>query len=96
MLYDCLLFCFCLFECVVNLFRYDANILFVRNSLLPRVDGIRNVMAKAQGGDWVKNLRLTISFADGSSARISAINAALRHYRCDCVLYLRMGSEVMP
>lgn len=66
-----------------NLFRYDANIVFVRNDLLPRVDSIRNDLASRLGAKWVEKLRLAISFADGSSARISAINAALRQYRCE-------------
>jgi hypothetical protein len=66
-----------------NLFRYDANIAFVRNCLLPRIECIRNELAVQQGAKWIENLRLAISFADGSSARISAINAALRPYRSD-------------
>jgi hypothetical protein len=33
------------------------------------------------GDAWKNSMNLTLSFADGSSARISSINASLRHYR---------------
>lgn len=71
--------------CAENLFRYDANISFVRTILLPRIQSIRNDLALRQGSKWVENLHLAISFADGSSARISAINAALRQYRYETI-----------
>jgi hypothetical protein len=38
-------------------------------------------MVQLHGAKWKEMMRLTLSFADGSSARISAINAALKHYR---------------
>eukprot|EP00611_Tribonema_gayanum_P025851 TRINITY_DN5_c1_g3_i2.p1 TRINITY_DN5_c1_g3~~TRINITY_DN5_c1_g3_i2.p1 ORF type:complete len:770 (-),score=258.58 TRINITY_DN5_c1_g3_i2:112-2421(-) len=64
-----------------NLFRYDENIRFVKTELLPLVDAERHRMAEMYGSDWRDMMHLTISFADGSPARISSINASLRHYR---------------
>ena len=64
-----------------NLFRYDENIVFVRQVLMPHIEAIRNDLAASSGAQWSSLLRVTMSFADGSSARINAINAALRIYR---------------
>jgi hypothetical protein len=64
-----------------NIFRYDENIAFVKRELLPLIDSIRDDLAARLGAKWKESMRLTLSFADGSSARISAINAALKHYR---------------
>jgi hypothetical protein len=64
-----------------NIFRYDENIAFVKNELLPLIEHYRDGAAERWGTSWRHKYRLTISFADGSPARISAINAALRPYR---------------
>ncbi len=64
-----------------NLFRYDQNILFVKYQLIPRIHDLRDELADKYGGKWKDLLRITLSFADGTSARISAINASLRLYR---------------
>ncbi len=64
-----------------NLFRYDHNIVFVKRQLLPVMDSYRDQLVETVGGRWKENMRVSLSFADGSSARISAINASLRHYR---------------
>jgi cytidine deaminase len=64
-----------------NLFRYDENISFVKNELLPLVESQRDQLAQKYKDDWKQRMHLTLSFADGSSARISAINASMRHYR---------------
>ena len=64
-----------------NIFRYDENIAFVKRELLPMIDAIRDELAHELAAKWKDNFRLTLSFADGSSARISAINAALKPYR---------------
>ena len=64
-----------------NLFRYDENIVFVKSQLQPYIDNIRNDLAKKNAAKWRDHLRVSLSFADGSSARVSAINASLRHYR---------------
>lgn len=68
---------------ITNLFRYDENIIFVKRELLPLIDAIRDNLADRVGSKWREMMRVTLSFADGSSARISAINASLRHYRPD-------------
>lgn len=64
-----------------NIFRYDENIRFVSRELLPLIEQERNAMARRHGESWRDMMHLTISFADGSPARISAINSSLRHYR---------------
>jgi len=66
---------------VTNLFRYDENIVFVKRELVPIVDHIRNDLAHHTGEKWKDAMGVTLSFADGSSARVSAINQSLSHYR---------------
>jgi hypothetical protein len=70
-----------LLHSTTNLFRYDENILFVRQELLPKIEEIREDFLNGEDPKWREKLKLTISFADGSTARISAINASLKHYR---------------
>jgi hypothetical protein len=53
---------------MMEAFRYGTIVVFL----------IRVVVA---GTEWRNRYRITISFADGSPARISAINASLRPYR---------------
>jgi hypothetical protein len=64
-----------------NLFRYDENILFVKGQLLPMINTYRDQLVSTKGAEWKEHMRVSLSFADGSSARISAINASLRYYR---------------
>ena len=45
------------------------------------IDALRDDLARKVGAKWKDIFKLTLSFADGSSARISAINAALKPYR---------------
>lgn len=66
---------------LTNLFRYDDNIVFVKRELLPRIDAYRDFLVQNVGHKWKDSLCIALSFADGSSARISAIHAALRHYQ---------------
>lgn len=63
-----------------NIFRYDENIAFVKQELLPLVESYRDLQADRWGTDWRNKYHLTISFADGSPARIAAISASLRPY----------------
>lgn len=65
---------------VTNIFRYDENIAFVKTELLPLIEVYRDMTAEKWGTEWRSKYRITISFADGSPARISAINASLRPY----------------
>ena len=41
----------------------------------------RNELSKKFGSQWRNMMHVTMSFVDGSTARINAINAALRIYR---------------
>jgi hypothetical protein len=45
------------------------------------IDHHRDELAALVGAKWKDLFKVKISFADGSSARISAINAALKPYR---------------
>lgn len=64
-----------------NLFLYRDNIVFVNTILLPKINSERNDLAARIGAKWLESFHVTMSFADGASARISAINAALKSYR---------------
>ena len=64
-----------------NLFRYDENIMFVKRELLPLVDAYRDELFNSVGSIWKERMNVCLSFADGSSARINAINASLKYYR---------------
>jgi len=64
-----------------NLFRYDENIVFVKGQLLPLINQYRDQLVCTKGAEWKEHMRVSLSFADGSSARISAINASMRYYR---------------
>jgi hypothetical protein len=77
-------------DSATNLFRYDENIVFVKRELLPLIDSIRNNLSEKVGEKWREMLHVTLSFADGSSARISAINASLRHYRPSYMHFWRL------
>ena len=65
----------------LNIFRYDDNIEFVKVYLNPHIENFRSKAAKLYGAEWKNKFNLTLSFADGSSARTSAINAAIRLYK---------------
>jgi hypothetical protein len=64
-----------------NLFRYDENIVFVKTELLPAINVMRDKLVEKHCGKWKEFMKITLSFADGTSARINAINASLRHLR---------------
>jgi cytidine deaminase len=64
-----------------NLFRYDENIMFVKHELLPLIDSYRDDLFRSVGIKWKECMKLCLSFADGSSARINAMNASLKYYR---------------
>eukprot|EP01041_Mallomonas_annulata_P004365 gene4365-8691_t len=69
-----------------NIFRYDDNIGFVLRELLPRLDELRDdavtlVKRGGTGGEWRRHMRVSFAYADGASARVNAINAALTSYR---------------
>ncbi len=60
--------------------RYDENIFFVRIHILERLNFQRNKLA-FETEDWKDHLRITMSIADGSTARLGAIRAVLRNFR---------------
>jgi hypothetical protein len=64
-----------------NLFRYDENIVFVKHELIPIINELRAPILSKYKENWRKQMRITLSFADGSSARVSAINQALKYYQ---------------
>ena len=64
-----------------NLFRYDENIIFVKQELLPAMHRLRSEVVQKYKDKWRENMHVILSFADGSSARISAINQSLKHFQ---------------
>ena len=54
---------------------------FVKNELLPEISAMRDELAERYAAEWRQFLRITISFADGATARISAIHQSLSRYR---------------
>ena len=66
---------------LLNIFRYDENIEFVKVYLNPHIENLRDKAARLYGSDWKQHFHMTLSFADGSSARTSAISAAIRLYK---------------
>lgn len=71
-----------LLRCTLLYFiRYDDNIEFVKVYLNPHIERFRAKTARYYESEWKNNFNLTLSFADGSSARTSAINAAIRLYK---------------
>jgi hypothetical protein len=55
--------------------------MFVKHELLPLVDSYRDELFASVSSRWKECMRVCLSFADGSSARINAMNASLKYYR---------------
>lgn len=66
-----------------GIFRYDDNVRFVKEQVLPVVEAKRAQVVAAHGDEWTSKLKVTVCLADGAPARISALNAAMRSYRPD-------------
>ncbi|KAL1527955.1 hypothetical protein AB1Y20_009326 [Prymnesium parvum] len=66
-----------------SIFRYDDNVNFVKQQVLPVVEAKRRKVVEEHGEEWNKRLHVTLSLSDGAPARISAINASMRSYRPD-------------
>jgi len=66
-----------------GIFRYDDNVRFVKEQVLPVIEAKRAQVVASHGDQWSNNLKLTVCLADGAPARISALNAAMRSYRPD-------------
>ncbi|EQC28137.1 hypothetical protein SDRG_14095 [Saprolegnia diclina VS20] len=63
-----------------NIFRYDDNVQFMTRELRPLLEAHRDTLVQKVGDTWKSHFHLTISYADGPPARLSALNAALRVY----------------
>ena len=63
--------------------RYDENISFVNKQLRPHMERHRREAAQQFGEQWSHCFRTTVTLADGAAARISAIHAFLREFRCE-------------
>ena len=63
-----------------SVFRYDDNVNFVKEKVLPVVEAERTRAVELHGDTWKRNLNVTLTLADGAPARISALNASLRAY----------------
>lgn len=66
-----------------GIFRYDDNVRFVKEQVLPIIEAKRAEVVSMHRGEWSSRLKVTVCLADGAPARISAINAAMRSYRPD-------------
>ena len=66
-----------------GIFRYDDNVRFVKEQVLPVVEARRTQVVASHGGEWQSHLKVTVCLADGAPARISAIQSAMRSYRPD-------------
>ncbi|KAF0690588.1 Aste57867_18035 [Aphanomyces stellatus] len=64
-----------------NIFRYDDNVQFMTRQLRPLLEANRDVLVAKVGDQWKSHFHLTIAYADGPPARLSALNAALRVYQ---------------
>ena len=66
-----------------GIFRYDDNVRFVKEQVLPVIEARRTEVVSAHREEWTHNLKVTVCLADGAPARISALHAACRSYRPD-------------
>jgi hypothetical protein len=66
-----------------GIFRYDDNVRFVKEQVLPVIEAKRSDVVATHGENWSERLKLTVCLADGAPARISALHAATRAYRPD-------------
>lgn len=71
----------------LGIFRFDDNVAFARDTLLPHLDQQRRKVVDHHGDRWASHLHTTMSLTDGAPARVTAIASALRSYKPD---YLHM------
>lgn len=64
-----------------NIFRLDDNVQFMVRELRPRLEARREAIVAKCGDAWRAHFHVTIAYADGPPARLSALNASLRLYR---------------
>lgn len=63
-----------------NIFRFDDNVQFMVRELRPRLEARREKIVDRCGDAWKAHFHVTIAYADGPPARLSALNASLRMY----------------
>ncbi|GMF20065.1 unnamed protein product [Phytophthora lilii] len=64
-----------------NIFRFDDNVQFMTRELRPLLEAHRETLVDRCGEAWKAHFHVTIAYADGPPARLSALNASLRMYR---------------
>ncbi|TMW57728.1 hypothetical protein Poli38472_014331 [Pythium oligandrum] len=64
-----------------NIFRFDDNVQFMTRELRPRLEAHRETIVDRCGEAWPSHFHVTIAYADGPPARLSALNASLRIFR---------------
>ncbi|KAF1777088.1 Deaminase [Phytophthora cactorum] len=64
-----------------NIFRFDDNVQFMTRELRPLLEAHRETLVDRCGEAWKSHFHVTIAYADGPPARLSALNASLRMYR---------------
>ena len=67
----------------VGIFRFDDNVAFTRDVLLPKLDAERQVLVQHYREAWHERMQVTQSLTDGAPARVAAISTALRRYKPD-------------
>ncbi|CAH0481146.1 unnamed protein product [Peronospora belbahrii] len=64
-----------------NIFRFDDNVQFMTRELRPLLEAQRETLVDRCGEAWKAHFHVTIAYADGPPARLSALNASLRIYK---------------
>ncbi|KAF4324344.1 hypothetical protein BBO99_00001890 [Phytophthora kernoviae] len=64
-----------------NIFRFDDNVQFMTRELRPLLEAHRETLVDRCGEAWKSHFHVTIAYADGPPARLSALNASLRMYK---------------
>ncbi|KAL4168996.1 hypothetical protein KRP22_009925 [Phytophthora ramorum] len=64
-----------------NIFRFDDNVQFMTRELRPLLEAHRETLVDRCGEAWKSHFHVTIAYADGPPARLSALNASLRIYK---------------
>ena len=79
-----------------GIFRYDDNVRFVKEQVLPVIEARRTEVVQSHGDQWSQRLKVTVCLADGAPARISALHAATRSYRPDYLHVVCSHAQRLP
>lgn len=63
-----------------GIFRFDDNVHFVRQRLLPSVAHLRSQAVTSWGDQWKQHFTVTLLLSSGAPARVTALSSALRQY----------------